>query len=511
MAKKRKSESPEKAAKENPSRATAAGGDVLAAHVYLRGLGLVYFFAFLSLWVQAEGLFGSRGILPMTPYLSAAQEHLGQASFWRLPTLFWLGSSDLALNLVCLLGLAAGLAVLAGRLVVPALIIAWASSLSLVTVGREFLGFQWDSLLLEAGFLTIFLFPPALKSPFGVGAPASWPLWLLRFLLFRLMVSSGLVKLLSGDATWRELSALSFHYETQPLPTWLGWWAHQLPASWQAFSVAMMFAIELVVPLLIFAPARWRRFAFPPFLLLQVLIATTGNYGFFNVLSLLLATLTMSDSCFPRRLRAKAHVHKAGLVDRTWRLTFIPVGTVVALLALLTFAATLRVLPNLPEPLRGLWSRAAPLRSVNSYGLFAVMTQERLEIVIEGSRDGREWRAYDFSFKPSDAKQRPAFAAPHMPRLDWQMWFAALGQAEQNPWFYAFLRRLGEGSPTVLELLARNPFPEGPPAFLRARLERYRFTDRPTRAQTGQWWRREEAGVYLQQVAVEKLLIEEFR
>ncbi|HEY8232159.1 MAG TPA: lipase maturation factor family protein, partial [Vicinamibacteria bacterium] len=251
--------------------------------LFVRALALVYLCAFLSLAVQVDGLIGSRGILPAQELLGYVRERTGIERYWLLPTLFWLDASDGALLLACGGGAALSLALLAGLVPVPVLALLWALTLSLAGVGQVFLGYQWDALLLETGLLAVFFAPGGLR-PGVAGEPPRLPLWLLRWLLFRLMFGSGLVKLASGDPTWRSFSALDYHYWTQPLPTWLGWYAHQLPSWFQHASVAAMFGIELLAPWLVFAGRRARLVAFFPLAGLQLLIAATGNYAFFNLL-----------------------------------------------------------------------------------------------------------------------------------------------------------------------------------------------------------------------------------
>jgi lipase maturation factor 1 len=486
-------------------RGGAVGGDQLASHLFVRALGLVYLLAFLSLGWQIGGLAGRDGVFPFARFLAAAKAQLGAGAWREVPTLLWLSSSDDALDAVWLLGATAAVLAMVGRLVAPSLAAAWVCYLSLVVVGGDFLEFQWDSLLLETGLLAIFLLPPRLHSRFAEGAPYKAPLWLLRFLLFRLMWGSGLVKLLSGDPAWRSLKALEVHYETQPLPTVLGWWAHQLPPFLHQASALSMFLIELLAPLLIFAPAKYRRWAFWPLIGLQLLIVATGNYGFFNLLSLALCLLLLDDAAFPRRWARRVKTLPASGLQKVLGWSFWPLGAVLGLLALVVFAsAGLRIRADWPQPLVSLYRLAAPLRSVNSYGLFAVMTMERHELFIEGSRDGREWQAYTFKWKPENPQEAPSFVAPHMPRLDWQMWFAALGSPDGS-FFRTLLSRLAAGDRAVLELFAHNPFPDGPPNFLRVRKERWRFTDRETRKATGAWWSREDEGYFLPPTATDRL------
>ncbi len=496
-----------------------AGRYRLAGWLFLRLLGAVYLVAFASLWVQVDGLLGSRGILPAVRYLATATRMLGPERYRLLPTLFWLGSGDGALHAACAAGVVLSLLVLAGVVEVPALAGLWVLYLSLVTVGRDFLSFQWDALLLETGALAVFLPRPswrARRTPLArARPPRPLALLLLWWLLFRLMFSSGAVKLASGDAAWRSLDALKYHYQTQPLPSWIGWFADQLPGGFQVASAVVMFVIELVVPWLILGTRRSRRIAFVPLVALQLLIAATGNYGFFNLLTVALCLLLLDDAVWSRlgrwgrRLAGRLGPPEDGAAPgrRAWgRWVAAPFVAVVLLVSLVEVTGATGLPSPWPRPVYALRRAISPLRSVNGYGLFAVMTTERPEIVVEGSDDGTTWRAYGFRWKPGPLDRRPRFCEPHMPRLDWQMWFAALGgNPARDPWFVAFLTRLAEGSPPVLGLLAENPFPDAPPRFLRARLYDYRFTDLETLRNTGRWWRREDLGPYLQAVTTERL------
>jgi hypothetical protein len=315
------------------------------------------------------------------------------------------------------------------------------------------------------------------------------------------------------------LTALTFHYETQPLPTWIGWYAHQLPLWAQKASAATMFGIELFVPLLIFASRRLRRFACLALVFLQVLILLTGNYCFFNLLTLALCVLLLDDAA----LRALLPTSLSGALAlsgrassrpqispadgaredvrpsvRKWPIQFtVPLAAIAIVTSLLQFSMAFRLHVPWPRPLVATYGWLEPFRSFNSYGLFAVMTTARPEIIIEGSENGFTWRAYEFKYKPGDVKRRPGFVAPHQPRLDWQMWFAALSSYRQNPWIVDFCVRLLQGSRPVLGLLERNPFPNAPPRYIRAMVYDYRFTDFATRRKTGAWWHRQEKGEYL--------------
>ena len=466
-----------------------------ASALFLRALGLCYLVAFVSLRVQVDGLIGARGILPVGQFLDWVRGQTGAERYWLLPTLCWISSSDAFLHLLCGGGVLAALLLILGLAPAAAAALCWALYLSLAIAGQVFLQFQWDYLLLEVGLLGIFLVPPW-RWRFGRGLVAApVVLFLLRWLLFRLMFSSGWVKLASGDPTWRNLSALRFHYETQPLPPWTAWYLHQCPPWFQTASALFLFFVELVVPFLYFAPRRLRRFAFRATVLLQLLIAATGNYGFFNLLALALALLLIDDQSLRARWRRAAE-GSAG-PPRAWpKAVLVPVACVVLFASSVEFAGTLDRALALPRPVAAAARRLAPFRSFNRYGLFMVMTTERPEILIEGSNDGADWRPYAFRWKPGDVAARPRFVAPHQPRLDWQMWFAALGTIDENPWLVQFLGRLLEGTPEVVGLLAADPFPDGPPRYVRATAYDYRFTDAAERRRSGAWWRRKVIGPY---------------
>jgi predicted DCC family thiol-disulfide oxidoreductase YuxK len=467
--------------------------------LFLWALALVYLNAFLSLLVQVRGLVGERGILPVTEWLDYVHLRIPDENrFWLLPTLFWIDSSDAALVAAC--GGGAALALLLVLEVAPALLLAlmWATYLSLAGVGQVFLGYQWDALLLETGLLSVLFAPCTWRRGAARSAPVpTGALWLLRLLLFRLTLGSGLVKLLSGDPTWRTLTALRFHYETQPLPTWMGWYAHHLPGIVHTISAAMTFSVELLAPFFIFGPPRLRRAAFVAIVGLQMAIALTGNYGFFNLLTIALCLLVLDDDDLPPWIRRRFHSAEPPL-PRPARARWIrvPAAMVLALLGFVTFLDGVRLRLPWPRAVRALQRALDPLASVNSYGLFAVMTTSRPEILIEGSRDGHLWLPYEFRWKPGDLQRAPAFVAPHQPRLDWQMWFAALGSCAENPWLGRFLLRLRDGSPPVRRLLAHDPFPDAAPPFVRAVLFDYRFTTHAERRASGTWWRREPMGLY---------------
>jgi len=473
--------------------------------LFLRGMGLIYAVAFASLEVQLDGLIGEKGILPARNFLAAAAAYFGPMHFWKLPTFAWLNASNDFLHLMAHTGIVSGALLAFGFVPLAAAGLCWLIYLSFLSIGQDFLGFQWDVLLVETGFLTVFLIPPCVwKEPSGAGAPSRGVSFLFKWLLFRLFFSSGIVKLLSGDPSWLHLEALTFHYETQPLPAWTSWYAHHLPYQIHRACAAAVFLVELVLPFLIWAGRPLRLTAAAGFILLQVLIMGTGNYGFFNLLTLLLC-LFLLDDAFWQNIPFFFHNSNLAGAGRRWPSLLTGILTfLVFAFSLPPFLGTAGIRFRLPEPLRTLESAAAPFHLVSRYGLFAVMTTRRPEIVIEGSGDGRQWKPYEFRYKPGDLSRAPGFVAPYQPRLDWQMWFAALGTAEQNPWFRNFCIRLLEGEKDVLQLLARNPFPDAPPRFLRARIQDYRFTTAEERRRSGRFWEPGEARLYLPPVSLRR-------
>jgi lipase maturation factor 1 len=490
--------------------------DILTRWIFLRGLGAIYLIAFVSLWVQITGLIGARGILPATELMSQARSAVeangvGLDRFRMLPTFCWFGDSDAALHLQCGVGTILAILLIIG--IAPRVCLAgmWLLYLSVATVGQDFLGFQWDNLLLETGLMAI-LFAPGqiLPRPSRELAPSRAAMWLLRLLLFKLMFLSGVVKLTSGDPLWRNLTALARHYETQPLPNARAWYAHQMPMWFHQTSCVIMFGIELLAPFLLFAPRSFRLSGAIAMAALQFGILVTGNFTFFNWLTILLCVIACDDATWSRILpRRLANRYSAPPVVRehpVWRRILLgAVSVFFVAISSIQVIGSFGALPSWTAPVLAVHRWIAPFRSINSYGLFAVMTPNRPEIVVEGSNDGREWKEYSFPHKPGALNRRPTFVAPHQPRLDWQMWFAALGDVRGNEWFVNFCVRLLEGSPQTLALLEKNPFPNAPPKYIRAQLYEYRFTTRAERRETGNWWKRELKGEYLPPISLEMM------
>jgi lipase maturation factor 1 len=465
----------------------------LSTWLFLRVLAFIYFAAFISLAPQIRGLIGSTGVVPAIDQLNRYRSGgIGRVS--RFPTLLWLNSSDSFLSGVCWAGAALSTLLMVGFAPVPILFFLWLLYLSLFTASGPFLGYQWDILLLEAGFIAMFIAPadilprfPPMVSPSPIGVALLW------WLLFRLMWSSGVSKILSGERRWRDLSAVAFHYETQPLPTPLAWHIHQLPLWFHRASTAFVLAIELAVPFFIIIPAL-RPVAAVLFIILMLLIELTGNYAFFNLLGIALCIPLFSDASLAPFLGVE-NWHPAAASAVAIGVSVVP-GTIILLLSVVPMTLLFHREINWPGPFADVISFLTPFRLVNSYGLFSIMTIERPEIVIEASNDGVQWIEYEFKYKPGDVKRVPLFVAPHQPRLDWQMWFAAIGFYHNHMWIKRLMFRLMDGDPAVRALLKLNPFQKDRPRYIRAVLYDYRFTTRSERQSTGAWWRRERRGLY---------------
>lgn len=468
--------------------------------LFAAGLGLTYVIAFASLYVQIDVLYGPDGLQPMPLAFEQLRNHLRGGGFWQLPTLFWWGTSADFLKTTAALGALAGTTYALGLIPPLSAAVAWLCYLSFLNAGGRYLSFQWDILLVETGFLAIWLYPLALRRQH----PRALFILLLWWLNFRLMFASGAVKLLSGDQVWRDFTAMYVHYETTCLPNPLSWYAHHAPTWLLRAQTGMTFFVELFLPWLIFLGQRWRNLAALGFIALQIGIAATGNYTYFNLLSAVLAVTLLEDRLWlPMRFEL-ARQNRGLSAPGLYRLSFFQ-NAAATTIALMLFCISLvplsRVLPYEPPFLaKALYGATQNLRLVGGYGLFANMTESRPEIVIEGSNDGQTWQAYEFKYKPDRLDKTPPQVAPHQPRIEWQLWFAALGDPRRNGWVLTLLNRVCQGSPPVLNLFAANPFAAEQPRQVRASLYDYRYTTPAERAASGNIWKRSRLGDYGQAV-----------
>ena len=460
----------------------------LVSWLFLRLLGLTFLVAFVSIGSQISGLVGADGILPLSEKLATLAAEHGPWRYWFAPTLFWINSSDTALLSACLVGAAASGLVVLNVLTRYMLALAFVLHLSLWVAMPVFGNIQPDALILEVGLFAIFL-----------TAGSRIVIWLFRWLLFRFMLLSGLVKLLTHDPSWAQLTALNFHYETQPLPTPVAWYAHQLPEWFQQVSVLSMFGIELVLPWLIFMPRRLRFVAAWGYLILQIAITLTGNYYFLNLLTIFLCLFLFDDRALAGLLPSRLAARWRYCLPEPGRLATAAAAVLATVVVVVNLAVIWKRIEQrpLPGPLATLVATTSRFGVTNYYGFFGVMNTMRREVVVEGSLDGEHWRAYEFRYKPGDVHRCLRWSIPHHPRLDWTMWFAAGESPYLNLWFGDLLYTLLKGAPPVVALLADNPFPGQPPTWVRGTLYHYRFTTVEERAATGDCWVREPLGPYV--------------
>jgi hypothetical protein len=462
--------------------------------LFLRALALVFLSAFHSLAFQIRGLIGERGILPAGDYLTivGSMAPPGLLRYWAVPTLFWASASDRALMAVVLAGALAALLLLFNLW--PRLTVALSTLcfLSCVTALQDFSSYQSDGMLLEAGVLSIFFAPRGLRPGLGAHDPPSRAaLFLLQWEWFRIYFESGVVKLLSGDVHWRDLTAMDRYYENGPLPSWPGWYVQHFPHWYHAGTVLLTFFVELVLVWALFLPRRFRIACFAIVSALQLGIIATANYAFLNYLVLFMGVLLLDDRALARiGLRERVPTPRRTPAWRVW--------TAAVALSWIFYATVAPVLfPGRATFLDAPVQALSPFRIANQYGLFAVMTEARYEIEFQGSNDGgRTWVAYPFRYKPQDPRVHPGVFAPYQPRFDWNLWFASLGPWRQSPWVVLAQERLLQGSPTVLALFAADPFHGHPPQQVRTVLWQYWFTDPATKRRTGRWWERRELGLY---------------
>jgi hypothetical protein len=469
----------------------------------------VYAVAFLCLTQQFLPLVGRSGLLPAQAFLDRIALAYGRslATFLRLPTLFWLHCGDTTLLVSSWIGFGLSLAVMLGMANVPLLAALWLLYMSFVHVGQVFYGYGWEMLLLETGFLAIFLAPLWRPDPFPDKTPPPRVVfWLLRWLAFRLMFGAGLIKL-RGDPCWRDLTCLVYHYETQPLPNPLSFYLHQLPRWFHQGEVLFNHFVELIVPWMVFGPRPWGNLAGVLLVLFQVLLILSGNLSFLNWL-----TITVCVACFDDAFLAR-------FLPRAWsnRTHLLPAResptrrAVVYALAAVVAVLSLNPVANMLSPGQLMNASFDPFDLVNTYGAFGSILRERREIVLQGTADEEpsdqaRWLDYEFKCKPGEVERRPCVVSPYHYRVDWQMWFAAMSGPSEQPWLLFLVAKLLEGDPGTLGLLAEGPFRDRPPRYIRARLYGYEFArpGDPGRA----WWRRTLLGEYLPPLSREDLRLE---
>ena len=521
-------------------------GYLLPRWLFLRALGIIYFSAFYSLAFQIRGLLGPDGLLPAGMYLDQITEVAGHSRYWYAPTLLWLNSSDHALMALCWIGMIASLLLVLNLWPRGMLAICFVMFLSFFAAAEEFAGYQSDGMLLAAGFFSFFFAPGGLRPSWGAATPPSRAsLWLLRLLWFSIYFESGVAKYFGGDPSWRDLTAMDQYYQNGPLPTWIGWYAQQLPHGFHASTAFLTLFVELLLVWLVFLPRRFRIPCFFIVTALQVGIILTANYAFLNYLVLSLGFLLLDDRflvrLFPLRWasavrrnleQAPEPLEKENLVELDIhsrspadlpteenpvpRNEEIPPTPSVAtqfravvsgaslwlssffltwLLYANVFLLVTRVYRGAPLPAEPV-AVLEPFRIADSYGLFGRMTWKRYEVEFQGSNDGANWIAYPFRNKPQDPAEAPRIYAPYQPRFDWNMWFASLDYWRDNPWVLRAEELLLTNDRDVLALFAANPFPQAPPKQVRAVLWQYWFTDLATKRATHLWWRREYRGLY---------------
>lgn len=456
---------------------------------FQRSLGFVYFIGFLIALNQFRALCGERGLQPVGLFLK-------RVTFWESPSLFFLGSSDGVLWAAAAVGLLLSVAALTGlsdafgvAVSVGVWSLLWLLYLSFVNVGQTFYSFGWESLLLETGFLAIFLGPSKAKVPVIM-------IWLLRWVLFRLMFGAGLIKL-RGDSCWRDLTCMQYHYETQPMPNPLSWYFHQLPLWAHKGAVLFTHFVELVVPFLYFGPRSVRHAAGFLTIAFQLTLILSGNLSWLNYITIVLCVACFDDSILPELGIRELFPEVPG--------SGFPLA-VPYVLAGLVGILSIRPVLNLISSSQMMNTSFDSLHLVNTYGAFGSITRTRYELVIQGTDDAvvgpsTVWREYLFKGKPSEPERRPPIVSPYHLRLDWQIWFAAMSPYYQHPWVLRMIEKFLEGEEQVLALLRRNPFPEKPPRQIRVELYEYRFSE----PGSADWWSRRRISAYLPPLTLEKI------
>lgn len=489
---------------EPPAEDRAAPSYWLTRFMMLRLLGIVYAIAFLVAINQVPALIGSHGLLPVDDFIRRVNQMLGStgASFMRLPSLFWFWHSDTALLTVSWIGFILSCMVAAGYANAIIMGLLWVLYLSLVHIGQEWYGYGWEIQLCETGFLAVFLCPLLDMRPFPRRAPPFAIIVLFRWLVCRLMLGAGLIKL-RGDEIWRNGTALYYHFETQPIPGPLSRWFHFLPHILLKMGVWFNWLAELLAPLFVFWPRVARHVAGVVIILFQFTLILSGNLSFLNWLSIVPA-LACFDDGFWAKLLPKGLVRKADEArlsadySRPMQTTALGVTVIVGLLSI-------QPVVNLFSPNQVMNTSFDPFELVNTYGAFGTVGRERLNVVFEGTTDNdttdrAHWQPYLYKGLPVSLKRPSPQVAPYQLRLDWQMWFASMSSADEYPWTVHLVYKLLHNDPLATSLFAQNPFPGSPPKYIRAVLYRYRFA-KPGNAQ-GAWWTREKLGNWLPPLSV---------
>lgn len=460
-----------------------------AAHLLPRLLGLIYFFALGALLLQIKGLIGKDGILPLKKFLEFIHFYHPEKKFSLTPTLFWINCSDRAIVGLTLVGTLLSLTLMFGYY--PSLILAllFIIHLSIVTAGQDFLSFGWEGLLLEITFQTFLI---------SLTAVPTMMVWIsLNFLLLRFHLQAGTNKLFYGDSSWKDLTAIAYHYQSQPLPNTVAWYAHKLPMSFQKMSVVLMYLIEIVVPFGLFFGEGIRLFTFITLFSLQYLIWLTGNFSYLNFLTAVFLVILVSNSYL-----SPFFTYESQQIETPLFLEIALSAIGVILISLQSLRLWHHFSPT--SFCSKIFRKLSPFHLVNTYAIFAGMTKVRYEIVVEGSEDGAEWKEYLFSYKPSEVTRRPRRIAPYQPRLDWQMWFLPFHEFESAEWFQKFLYHLLKGTPSVLQLIRYNPFKDQPPRYIRAVIYEYQFTSWAEKNSNGNWWKRSFVDFYSPMLSLRK-------
>ena len=483
----------------SPSLEHSADSYWLTRFVMLRLLGCIYAVAFFVAVKQILPLIGSHGLLPVNLFLDRVQDALGSsaAGFIRLPSLFWFSHSDATLQLVAWTGFILSCVVVAGYANAIMMTALWVLYMSFVHVGQDWYGYGWEIQLLETGFLAIFLCPLLDGRPFPKREPPVVAIWLFRWLIFRIMIGAALIKL-RGDSCWRDLTALYYHFETQPIPNPLSRWFDFLPYWALKAGVLFNFLAELIAPWFAFYPRIGRRIAGMILVSFQISLILSGNLSFLNWLTIVPALACFDDSFWAKLLpsRLVACMMTAETAKKSSLLMQRTAWTVAVIIGVLSIQPVM----NLISPMQIMNTSFIPLDLVNTYGAFGSVGRERLNVVFEGTEAERPdnqavWKAYPYQALPVELNQRPRQIAPYQPRLDWQMWFASMSSPDEYPWTLHLVWKLLHNDPGALSLFAGNPFPDKPPHYIRAVLYRYRFA--PPGNPEGNWWKREEVGIWL--------------